>query len=165
MNKKQGVIIVVLLGLIVCTAILAMKLDNPLLVAENDGKTAVSFNSNEKTATGTELFTTLRTDRSQQRTIATQGLKNLIDDKNTSKESKVDAEKKYIMLTMNTENESKVELALKAKGYADSICSLDESTAKVIVKSAEKLTDKQTREIKSEVLRITKISNIEISTK
>lgn len=167
MNKKQGVIIVVLLALIVTTGILATRLNNPLTFGENDksGKSIVSFNNNEKTTSSANFFTEANIERKQKRNIATENLKSLIDNKNTSKETKADAEKKYLALTMSTEYESKVELALKAKGYDEAICMIDENKAKVIVKSNEKLTDKQAREIKNEVMRIAKISDVEIESK
>src|SRR3712207_7627117 len=52
MNKKQGVIIVTLLALIICAGILATRLNSNLdYVAENDiknGKTTISFNDSTK---------------------------------------------------------------------------------------------------------------------
>ncbi len=54
MNKKQGVIIVTLLALIVCTGVLATKLNSPLYVNGADEGSTVSFNNTSKNSNKAE---------------------------------------------------------------------------------------------------------------
>lgn len=178
MNKKQAVIIVALLALIVCAGVLATKLNSPLYVNGTDsstGSSTVSFNNNGKnTGTNSEFFTETKMIRDQKNTQTLQTLKSLIDDKNVSKENKDDASKKYTKLAMNTNYEAKIETTLKSKGYADAVCLIEDNKATVIVKTSGsaavngtqgKLSDKSTRDIQNVVLSVAKISDVEIQTK
>lgn len=168
MNKKQAVIIGTLLVLIVCAGVLATKLNSPLYVNGVDsGKTnsAVSFNNSEKQNSQSQFFDETKLTRDQKNATTLQTLKTLIDDKNVSKENRDEAAKQYTQLAMNTNYESKIETTLKAKGYEDVICSIEDNKARIIVKGKDKLTDKDTREIKNVVLGIAKIQEVEITTK
>lgn len=170
MNKKQGIIIATLLALIVCAGVLATKLNNPLYVNGDDGgsgkSSAVSFNnSDKKNNKSSSFFEETRLNREQKNAQTLQTLKNFIDDKNISKENRDDASKKYTDLAMNTNYESKIETTLKGKGYEDVICSIEDSKARIIVKGKDKLTDKDTRDIKNVVMGIAKIQEVEIEIK
>lgn len=167
MNKKQAVIIVTLLALIVCAGVLATKLNSPLYVNSGDsGSSAVSFNNNDKQSDKSQFFAETKLTRDQKNTETLQTLKTLIDDQNVSKENRDDAAKKYTELAMNTNYEAKIEATLKSKGYEDAICSIeDDNKARVIVKGKDKLTDKDTREIKDVVMGIAKIQEVEIELK
>lgn len=168
MNKKQAVIIGTLLVLIVCAGVLATKLNSPLYVNGGDsGKTnsTISFNSNDKKSSQSQFFDETKLTRDQKNATTLQTLKTLIDDKNVSKENRDEAAKQYTQLAMNTNYESKIEATLKGKGYQDVICSIEDNKARVIVKGKDKLTDKDTREIKNVVLGIAKIQEVEITTK
>lgn len=168
MNKKQAVIIGTLLVLIVCAGVLATKLNSPLYVNGADsGKTnsTVSFNSSEKKNSQSQFFDETKLTRDQKNASTLQTLKTLIDDKNVSKENRDEAAKQYTQLAMNTNYESKIETTLKGKGYDDVICSIEDNKARVIVKGKDKLTDKDTREIKNVVMGIAKIQEVEIETK
>ncbi|MCH3964149.1 MAG: SpoIIIAH-like family protein [Clostridium sp.] len=166
MNKKQAIIIVTLLALIVCVGVLATKVNSPFSVAENSdgstGKSAVSFNSNDSQKSKSQFFEEARLNRDQKDAETLQKLKNLIDDKNVSQENRVEAEKEYTELAMDTDYESKIETTLKSKGYEDVICSIEGSKARVIVKASDNLTDKNTREIKDVVMSISKLEDVEI---
>ncbi|MBP2031474.1 stage III sporulation protein AH [Clostridium algifaecis] len=181
MNKKQAVIIVTLLALIVCVGVLATKVNSPFSVADNqsinNGKSAVSFNSNDTSTKSSstkssstknsksQFFEESRLDRDQKDAETLQKLKNLVDDKNVSQQNRADAEKKYTDLAMNTDYESKIETVLKSKGYDDVICSVENGKVRVIVKKSEDLTDKDTREIKDVVMGISKMEDVEIEVK
>lgn len=168
MNKKQAVIIGTLLALIVCAGVLATKLNNPLYVNGTDSgskQSTVSFNNNDKKNNKSQFFDETKLTREQKSAETLQTLKTLIDDKNVSKENRDDAAKKYTELAMNTNYESKIEATLKSKGYEDAICSIEDNKARVIVKGKDKLTDKDTREIKNVVMGISKIQEVEITTK
>lgn len=174
MNKKQAIIIVTLLALIVCVGVLATKVNSPFSVAKNTdsstdsntGKSAVSFNSNDSSKQSkSQFFEEAKLDRDQKNAETLQKLKNLIDDKNVSQENRAEAEKQYTLLAMSTDYESKIETTLKSKGYEDVICSIEGSKVRVIIKNSEDITDKDTREIKDVVMSVSKISDVEIEVK
>lgn len=167
MNKKQAVIIVALLALIVCAGVLATKLNNPLYVNGGDnssGKSTVSLNNNSKD-NKSEFFEEAKITRDNKNAQTLQTLKTFIDDKNVSSDKREDASKKYTDLAMNTNYESKIETTLKSKGYEDVLCSIEGSKARLIVKAKDKLTDKDTRDMKNVVIGIAKIQEVEIETK
>lgn len=170
MNKKQAVIIVTLLALVVCVGLLATKVNSPFSVADSSngssGKSAVSFNSNDTTSKSkSQFFEEARLNRDQKDAETLQKLKSLIDDKNVSKDNRDDAEKKYTALAMAADYESKIETTLKSKGYDDVICSIEGGKARVIVKKNDDMTDKDTRAIKDVVVSISNLQDIEIETK
>ena len=163
MNKKQGVIIVVLLALIVCAGILATRLNNNLdYVAGNDmpnGKSTVSMNnSNSKS----DFFTEQKLIRDNRNNQTLQNLKSLIDDENVPKESKVKASAEYTALVLANTKESKIEMILKSKGYDEALCTIENKKAVVVVKAKEKLKDKQVKEIQDVVMEISGINDVEI---
>ncbi|AKN34026.1 stage III sporulation protein AH [Clostridium carboxidivorans P7] len=168
MNKKQAVIIVALLALIVCAGVLATKLNNPLYVNGGDnssGKSTVSLNNNSSKDNKSEFFEEAKITRDNKNAQTLQTLKTFIDDKNVSKDKKEDASKKYTDLAMNTNYESKIETTLKSKGYEDVLCSIEGNKARLVVKAKDKLTDKDTRDMKNVVMGIAKIQEVEIETK
>ncbi len=168
MNKKQAVIIVALLTLIVCAGVLATKLNTPLYVNGGDnssGKSTVSFNSSDKKSSKSQFFDEAKLTRDQKNAQTLQTLKTFIDDKNVSKENRDEAAKKYTDLAMNTNYESKIETTLKSKGYEDVICSIEDNKVRVVVKGKDKLTDKDARDIKNVVMGIAKIQEVEIDVK
>lgn len=164
MNKKQGVIIVTLLALIVCAGVLATRLRSPLYV---NGVTKPSSAATESTdkSTASDYFEETKLTRDQKNVETLQTLKALADDKGVSQANRDDASKKYTMLAMNNNYESKIETTLKSKGYDDVICSVEDSSVRIIIKGKDKLSDKDTREIKDVVLSISKIKNVEIEVK
>ncbi|AZV56109.1 SpoIIIAH-like family protein [Clostridium sp. AWRP] len=184
MNKKQAVIIVTLLALIVCVGVVATKLNSPINyvngVDNGSGKSAVSFNSSDNKSSQdkstqakstqskseqSQFFEETRLTRDQKNAETLQTLKSLIDDKNVSNQNRSDAEKKYTALAMNTNYELKIENTLKSKGYKDVICSIENNKARVIVKGKNKLEDKDTRQIKDVVMSISNIQEVEIEVK
>ncbi len=66
---------------------------------------------------------------------------------------------------MDSNYESKIESVLKSKGFDDVICSIENDKARVIIKGKDKLTDKETRDIKNVVMSISNIQEVEIETK
>lgn len=174
MNKKQAVIIVTLLVLIVCAGVLATKVNSPLYVSDTDlvdnNKSTVSTDgSNNSTANATssnsksDYFADARLTREQTnaKTIAT--LKSIIDDKNAPQENRQTAAQKSIDISTASANAAKVENMLKGQGYKEALCTINDNKVSVVVKSDDqKLSDKQQRAIKDVVLSVTKLRNIEI---
>ena len=163
MNKKQGIIIVSLLVLIVLAGVMATKLNstNELYVGNDAGKSTVSTNLNEKSSSKAEYFAEAKISRDQANATAIQNYKNMMDDKNVSDASRKEAEKKYLELTDNCKNEQKIEMDLKGKGYDDSICSIEGDNARIVLRTTE-LSDDQRREIKDIVMNVAKISKVTI---
>lgn len=163
MNKKQGIIIVTLLALIVCMGVLATKLNSPLYTQSGGEKSAISLKSNDKNTSG--YFVEAKMARDNKVTQTLQNLKGIMEDKNISQKQKDSTAEQYATLAMAYNYETKIELNLEAKGYENSVCLLNGDKATVIVKgnSNEKLTDKQLREIQSIVVNEAKIKNVEVS--
>lgn len=169
MNKKQGIIIVTLLVLIVCVGILAVKSNSTPYASGNDsgvGKSAFSLKSSEtdKKNAKTDFFTEARLKKLQESSKALQELKTIMDNKNISEADRSNASKKYSTISTAGYYENKIETALKSAGFEDVICQVEEDGVRVIAKSKEKLTDKQTKQIKSTVLSISKINEVTVQT-
>jgi stage III sporulation protein AH len=169
MNKKQAVIIMTLLALIVCAGVLATKLNSPLYVNGSSAAKATtnSFNTsvNQTTKATTDYFADTKLSRDQKDAQTLQTLKALVDDKNVSTQNRNDAAEKYTKIAMDSNYEDKIESTLKSKGFDSAVCSIEDTTARVIVKSTAALTDKQTRDIKNVVVGIAKINDVEIEIK
>ena len=166
MNRKQGIIIVVLLALIATAGVLASRLNSPLLVGEasNEQNSVLSFKE-EDSNLKTEYFAQAKTERSKAYADTMQILKSVMQDTSVSMETRQEAENKYLDITMNNNYESKVELALKAKGYEDVVCIIQNDKVNITIKSNDFLDEKEAREIKNEVVRITNLVDIVIDVK
>lgn len=169
MNKKQAAIIVTLLVLIICAGVLATVANNPLYVNSNNSnagkKTAASVNSSKSKDTSSDYYTEQRLTREQDEQQTTQNLKSIMDDKNIAQDSRNSAAQKYTEVTTMALNEKKIESELKNKGYQDSLCYIDNNKAHIIVKSQDKLTDKQSKEISEIVMNVSKIKDVLLETK
>lgn len=165
MNRKQGIIIVVLLALIATAGVLASRLNSPLINVADTGEAqnpVLSFN-NDDSNLKTEYFAEAKTERGKVYAETMQTLKSVMEDTSVSEETRKDAETKYLDITMNNNYESKVELALKAKGYQDVVCVISQDTVNITIKADDELDEKAAREIKNEVVRITNLVDIVIA--
>lgn len=158
MNKKQAFIIATLLVLIVCAGVLATKVNSPLYV---DSTEITNASINDKG----DFYTESRLNRDNTNAKMMPTYQTIIDDKDAAKEYKDAMISQLKTLTTNTENEVKIEGQLKGKGYDDSFCQISDGKVNVYVKTKDKLTDKQIRDIKNVVLGITKIKDVEIEQK
>lgn len=157
MNKKQTIIISVLLVLIVFAGYLATQVNGPLYVTDDQfvGETA-------KTSTKSNFFAEASLKRDQDQQKAIQSLKSLLDDANVPAEQKAQISIEYKDLALQTEKEGEIELTLKAQGYQEALCTLDKEKATVFVKSDKELSDQQVRQIRDVVMSKSNIKNIEI---
>ena len=169
MNRKQGVIIVVLLALISCAGVLAVRLNNNLdYVAENDiknGKTTISFNDSNKKNNTSNYFEESQMMRDNHNAKALQDLKGIMDDEHTSKEQRAEISKKYSDLALADTKQHQIESVLKSKGYENVLCYIQDNKVTVVVKSSKKLTETQTKQIQDVVMDITKIKDVDIQLK
>lgn len=162
MNKKQAGIIVTLLALIVCAGILAARVNGPLEVAStNTGSSSLITKDTTKNSK-TDYFAESRLTRESQNATTMQTFKSIMDDKNISQADRDQAAKNLSTKTTNTDNESKIETALKGKGFDDAIAFIGDTQVKVIVK-AKDLTKDQRKVIQDTVASITKIKDVDIT--
>lgn len=169
MNKKQAVIILTLLVLIICAGVIATKMNDNLYVNVDDPvKPETSQGTTLKA--DSDYFAENRLLKTTSRNTAITSFKDIADDKNISQESKNTAAAKAMKYAEDALAESKIEADLKAKGFADAICWIDEDTAQVRVDIKAKdakdtLTDQQQRSIKDSATSLSHIKNIKIELK
>lgn len=181
MTKKQCGIIFTLLALILCTGMLAAKLNNGGLNDPTDLSAVISSdtstlnnNTDDNNQKETEsingegqndsnsYFYESRSTREQQDSATIQSLNAIISDANTSKEQKDDATKKLTAKTMARDNESRIELDIKNKGFEDVFCMLEDSKATVIVKSATGIEESDSVAIQEIVQDVSNIKDVVI---
>ncbi|GCD09454.1 SpoIIIAH-like family protein [Clostridium tagluense] len=165
MNKKQSGIIVTLVVLIICAGYLATKVNGPLYVNDGDfgEKSAISLKENKSSST---FFAEAKLSRNQENAKALQEIKLLMDDANTPKEQKTKAADEYLDVSTTNQKESDVELALKAKGFEEALCSIVDDKVEIFVKSSKKeLSKEELRGIQDVVMSKTKLENIDVKVK
>ncbi|MBU5590753.1 SpoIIIAH-like family protein [Clostridium sp. MSJ-4] len=171
MNKKQAGIILALLALIVCAGVLAAKVNGnveELAMGNVDsGKNTLSLSKDKKPkeVSESDFFYESRTTRDQRTSETIQTLKTLMSNSNVSKEEVDNLTKKHADLALSQDNENRIEIALKAKGFEDVLCLIESDKARIIVKTKEELTDKQRKQIQEVVMSVAKIKNVEIEAK
>jgi len=162
MNKKQTVIISSLLLVIVLCGYAATKVNGPLYVTDDQFIGETVKDEKTKTTSSTNYFTESRLSREQGRNKAIQTLKTLLDDENTPAEQKAEAAEEYKNLALRTDKETNIELALKAQGFEEAVCELEDSKANIVVKIDKELTDQQIRQVKDVVMNKANIKDIKI---
>ena len=166
MNKKQSGIIVTLVVLIVFAGYLATKVNGPLYVNDGDfnsEKSAISLKENKSSS---NYFVEAKLSRDQENARTLQTIKALIDDANTPEEQKATAAEQYLNISMASQNESDIELALKAQGFEEALCSIVEDKVQILVKTEKKeLSEEELRSIQDVVMSKTKLENIEVKIK
>lgn len=164
MTKKQCGIIFTLLALILCVGMLAAKLNNGGLNDPTDLSQVLSTEKISEADTEAlnqkNYFYDSRSSREQQDSATIQTLNSIISDANTSKEQKETATKELTQKTMARDNEGRIELGIKNKGYEDVLCRLDANKATVIVKSPVALQENESVEIQEIVQNVSKIKDV-----
>lgn len=164
MTKKQFGIIFTLLALILCVGMLAAKLNNGGLNDPTDLSQVLSADKENDKDTEVlnqnQYFYQSRSEREQQDSATIQTLNSIISDANTSKEQKDAATKELTQKTMVRDNEGRIELSIKNKGYEDVLCRLDSSKATVIIKSPVSLEENETVAIQEIVQDVSKIKDV-----
>ena len=164
MTKKQCGIIFTLLALILCVGVLAAKLNNGGLNDPTDLSQVLSPETiNDQDAevlNQNDYFYASRSERDQNDSATIQSLKSTISDANTSTAQKDAANKELTQKTMVRDNEGRIELGIKNKGYEDALCRLDSNKATVIVKSSTGLQENETIAIQELVQNVSKIKDV-----
>ena len=163
MNKKQSGIILTLVVLIVFAGYLATKVNGPLYVTDKDftnEKTAISLKQTKGSST---FFEEAKLSKVAASNRTLQDIKGLIDDENTPEAQKTKAADEYLSLTVASQNESDIELALKAQGYEESLCSINADLVEILVKTDKtELSKEELRKIQDVVMSKVNLEKIEI---
>lgn len=165
MNKKQAGIILTLMALIICTGILATKVNGPIGDVGTTDLSALKNLKDTKQTSKNDYFTYARAEKEQTQTRTLQTLQSIIDNKNISKENKDKATADFTKFTTDQKHADSIELSLKGKGFDDAICIIENNQARVFVKSKDKLTQKQTSQIQEVITSISQIKDVIIESK
>lgn len=186
MTKKQLGIICTLLALIVCTALLATKLNNGGLndpsdlsasLITNDTKNVESTSSssdktnveNSKTeaVSQTDFFYNARSEREQREASTIQQLKSISQSASATQDQKTSATNELQKLTLKQEKEKAIESNVKNKGYDECLCEIsdDQTKASIIVQAASGLDEKAGAEIQEIVQNASNIKEVTIEVK
>jgi len=118
-------------------------------------------NSGKNLFTG--IFTSYREEREINRSRSLDALREIVENKNTSKETRDQAQKQIIKLTELTNQEMVIENLIKTKGFQDAVVLLDNGIVNVVVQ-ADKLSEQEVAQIQDIVSRQAGVSidNIKI---
>ena len=163
MNKKQGIIIVSLLVLIVIAGVLATRVQGPLYFPTDE--TASSEDVEKSSETGDEYFSQAKLNKTSQSEDTLKNLRTIIEDESLPEDSRREAKDQYVSINLNAQNETKIEEDLKGKGFEDAVVTIGKDKASVIVKSDKELTDEENRMIQKSIITIANIKDFEITYK
>ena len=174
MTKKQFGIIFTLMALIVCVGVLSMKLnengatdptDLSAVLSLNDEEkdTNTNANTNEEAVSTSEYFYSMRLTKTQKDEKYINDMKAISEDPNIAQEQKDIANNALIEKSKLQDEESRVELDIKSKGYEDAICMIDEGKVKVYVKVNEKLSTENSASIEKVVEDITGLTDVTVT--
>lgn len=171
MNKKQAGVILALLALIVCAGVLAAKVNSSMQdlgtvsITDNDNGTTLINKNSKGDDVGYDFFYEAKSVRDKKSSETLEYLAEIIDNENISQLDRDTAAKQKIALVMDQENETKIELALKGKGFEEILCLIENDKARIFVKNTDEITDSQRKQIQEVVMSVAKIKNVEIELK
>lgn len=176
MTKKQLGIICTLLALIVCTALLAAKLNNgglndptdlSAVLSTEDGKGGTEETTDKETISQQDFFIESRSEREQKDATTMQSLKSIADSQNTTAEQKASATDQLQKSTLKQDKQKTVELNIKNKGYVDALCDIseDQKKASIIVRAENGLSEKDGAIIQEIVQNAANIKDVTIEVK
>ena len=169
MTKKQFGIIFTLMALIVCVAILSMKLNENGLTDPTDLSAMLLDNEkedeNQETMSTQDYFYNLRTQKAQSDAKLKEEMQAVIDNANTDQEAKDIANNSLIQKVQLQEQESRVEMAVKNKGYEDAICMIDSGRVTLYVKVDDELSKEESATLQQLVEDVTTLTDIQIESK
>ena len=168
MNKKQAGVILALLALIICAGVLAAKVNSSMqdlgTISITSGN-EITLSNNKDSDVGYDFFYEAKSIRDKKSSETLEYLAEIIDNENISQLDRDTAAKQKIALVMDQENETKIELALKGKGFEEILCLIENDKARVFVKNNQELTESQRKQIQEVVMSVAKIKNVEIELK
>ena len=173
MTKKQFGIIFTLMALIVCVGVISARINKTGLNDPTDFSQVISQQGTEEnkdkdndkeTIGNQDYFYGLRSEKDQKDAITMQQLNELISDEQTSQEQKDLAANELREKTMMKDQEGRIEVNVKNKGFEDVLCSIEKGTVRIVVKANE-LTEADTASIQEIAENISGISDIIIEPK
>ena len=170
MTKKQFSIIFTLMALIVCVGVLAAKLNKEGFTDPTDlgqailNQDVIGEDDETETLGSQDYFYALRSEKEQNDAITIQQLKEMSEDEQVSQEQKDLAKSELLTKTTLVDQEGRIEVGVKNKGFEDVLCSIEKNTVRVVVK-ADELTDADTTSIQEIAENISGISDIIIEPK
>ena len=171
MTKKQFGIIFTLMALIVCVGVIAARINKTGLNDPTDFSQVISQQETEEekdndqeTLGSQDYFYSLRSEKDQKDAVTMQQLNELIADEQTSQEQKDLAANELREKTMIKDQEGRIEVNVKNKGYDDVLCSIEGSTVRIVVK-AEEITEADTASIQEIAENISGLSDVIIEPK
>ena len=173
MTKKQFGIIFTLLALIVCTAVLAAKLNNGGLNDPSDLGTALLLDdedsSNEKeqeTVNQKDYFYETRSVRETKDASSVQTFKSISESTSATAEQKKNANDELAKIAKRQEKEKTIETNIKGKGFEDVLCEISEKNkVNIVVKTPNEVTSKDTVAIQEIVYNASGINDVSIEVK
>ena len=91
--------------------------------------------SEETKTEGGDFFSQARIDREAGRSRSIETFNSLIENENADETAKASAQQGVLELAQNTETETAVENLLRAKGFLDAVCYINNGMANVVVKT------------------------------
>lgn len=166
MTKKQFGIIFTLMALIVCVGVLSMKLNESGLTDPTDlGAMLLENDTEEQTMSTQDYFYNLRTQKAQSDAKIKDEMKAITEDASASQEAKDIANNSLIQKAQLQEQESRVEMAVKNKGYEDAICMIDSGRVTLYVKVDDELSKEESATLQQLVEDVTTLTDIQIESK
>lgn len=100
-----------------------------------------------------DYFADSRIERDAGRSKAMDSLRSIADNKDSSDETKRDAEMRMLILSERIEKESAAEAEIKAKGFEDAVVYINDTAVTVVVKCDHELTGSDAAKIQEIVVR------------
>lgn len=138
--KKKQLVVAVLAVLVGVAGYLNISKER-VVTTENDDSAAVS--SDEylgeaqlvESESVTDFFAQARVDREAGRSKSIETFNSLISNEDTDPETKETAQQGVLALAQNTETETAIENLIRAKGFEDAVCYINNGIANVVVKA------------------------------
>lgn len=99
------------------------------------GEAQLVNSSETENAEGTDFFSQARIDREAGRSRSIETFNAVLQNENADSSAKASAEQGVLELAQNTETETAVENLLRAKGFEDAVCYINNGMANVVVKT------------------------------
>jgi len=170
MSRKQFGIIFTLMALIAFVGVLAARLNASGLNDPTDLSGLFSEVNNESDKTDTETlgtqdyFYSIRSEKEQNDAVTIEQLNSSINNDSISQEERDLANNELIEKTMVINNEGRIEVSVKNKGFEDVLCSIEGSKVRIVV-VAEEISEADSSSIQEIVENVTGISDVIIEPK
>ena len=134
--KKKQLVVAALAVVIGTAGYMNARNENVASNGEKYMGEAQIVNSDEAvTPTGGDFFAQARIDREAGRSRSIETFNAVLQNENADGEAKASAQQGVLELAQNTETETAIENLLRARGFADAVCYINNGMANVVVKT------------------------------